>query len=75
MVVVFTLPSFLVMSFNICTPIKHLSMAILLVIIVYAFWCNHRLFLEYYHLIFILVLVHNALALAIGYFSKAMMAM
>lgn len=64
---------FPLMTSRIRTPVKYLSMAILLAIIILAFWSNYGLFLEYYHLIVILVLVHNALALAIGfYFSKAM---
>ncbi len=63
---------FPILASKIRTPVKYLSIAILLAIIVLAFWSNYELFLEYYHLIVILVLVHNALALAIGfYFSKA----
>jgi BASS family bile acid:Na+ symporter len=48
-------------------PIKHLSFLMLLGFIVVAFSANARQFLEYIHLVFGLVLLHNAGALGSGY--------
>ncbi len=54
-------------------PIRYLSFFVLIAIIVLAFSSNYELFMEYYHYIIFLVLLHNALALAVGYyFSKLM---
>lgn len=54
-------------------PIRYLSFIILMGIIIMAFSSNYELFLKYYHYVIALVLAHNALALAIGfYFSKFM---
>lgn len=54
-------------------PIRYISFLILIGIILMAFGSNYKLFLEYYHYIIALVLIHNALALGIGYtFSKIM---
>lgn len=58
---------------KIIKPIKYFSFVILIGIIVLAFASNYELFLEYYHLIIALVLVHNALALAIGYYFSRIM--
>lgn len=58
---------------KIMKPIKYLSFIILMAIIVLAFASNYELFLKYYHLIIALVLVHNALALAIGYYFSRIM--
>ncbi len=54
-------------------PIRYLSFAILVAFIVVAFANNYGLFLKYYHYIIILVLLHNALALSIGYFFSKIM--
>ena len=55
------------------TPIKYISFLILLTIISLAFASNYEKFLKYYHYVIGLVLLHNALALAIGYsFSRLM---
>lgn len=54
-------------------PIKYVSFVILIAIIVLAFTSNYKLFLKYYHLIIGLVLIHNALALAIGYYFSRIM--
>jgi len=56
-------------------PIRYLSFMILIAIIIMAFASNYVLFLEYYHYIIVLVLVHNALALAIGYYFSRFMQM
>ena len=58
---------------KIIKPIKYISFVILMGIIVLAFASNYELFLEYYHLIIALVLIHNALALAIGYYFSRIM--
>lgn len=58
---------------KIMKPIKYLSFFILIAIIVLAFASNYELFIEYYHYIIALVLVHNALALAIGYYFSRIM--
>lgn len=53
--------------------IKYISFLILIVLTTLAFVANYELFLEYYHYIIALVLVHNALAFAVGYtFSRLM---
>jgi BASS family bile acid:Na+ symporter len=54
-------------------PVRYLSFLILMAIIALAFASNYELFLKYYHYVIALVLVHNALALAIGYFFSRMM--
>ncbi len=54
-------------------PVKYISILILMAIIIIAFSSNYKLFLEYYHYIIALVLVHNALALAIGYYFSRIM--
>jgi len=54
-------------------PIKYISFLILIAIIVLAFASNYDLFLAYYHYIIALVLVHNALALAVGYYFSRLM--
>ena len=56
-------------TLKIIKPIKYLSIAILMGIIVIAFTNNYDLFLEYYHHIIALVLIHNALGF---YFSRIM---
>lgn len=58
---------------KIMKPIKYISFLILIGIIVMAFTSNYELFLEYYHYVIALVLVHNALALAIGYYFSRIM--
>jgi len=58
---------------KIIKPIKYASFIILIAIIVLAFTSNYQLFLKYYHLIIGLVLIHNALALAIGYYFSRIM--
>ena len=54
-------------------PIKYISFIILIAIIALAFASNYKLFLAHYHYIIALVLVHNALALAIGYYFSRLM--
>ena len=54
-------------------PIKYISFIILIAIIALAFASNYKLFLAYYHYIIALVFVHNALALAIGYYFSRLM--
>ncbi len=58
---------------KIINPVKYLSFLILIAIIVLAFSSNYELFLAYYHYIIALVLIHNALALAVGYFFSRLM--
>lgn len=58
---------------TIIKPIKYLSFVILIAIIVLAFTNNYELFLKYYHHIIALVLIHNALALGIGYYFSRIM--
>ncbi len=54
-------------------PVRMVSFLILIAIIAMAFTSNYELFLQYYHYIIMLVLMHNVLALAVGYyFSKIM---
>jgi BASS family bile acid:Na+ symporter len=53
---------------SIATPIKHLSFLMLLGFIAVAFSANARQFVDYIHLVFVLVLLHNAGALVSGYF-------
>lgn len=54
-------------------PVRYLSFLVLLAIIVLAFVSNYELFLQYYKYIILLVFMHNALALGIGFiFSKIM---
>jgi len=61
------------LTIKISKPIRYFSFLILLGIIGIAFYNNFALFLKYWHYIFLIVLLHNALALALGYFfSKAM---
>lgn len=58
---------------KISKPIKYISFFILIGIIILAFYNNFQLFLDYYHYVFLIVLLHNAVALAGGfYFSKLM---
>jgi BASS family bile acid:Na+ symporter len=52
---------------RIARPLSHLSFLILLGFIVAAFYANAEQFLVYIHLVFGLVLLHNASALASGY--------
>ena len=54
-------------------PIKYISFLILIAIIVLAFSSNYVLFLKYYHYVIALVLLHNALALGIGYYFSRLM--
>jgi len=54
-------------------PVRYLSFLILMAIIALAFASNYELFLKYYHYVIALVFIHNALALAIGYFFSKMM--
>lgn len=60
-------------TLKVIKPIKYISFLILIAIIVLAFASNYELFLEYYHYIIALVLVHNAIALAIGYYFSRIM--
>ena len=62
-----------VITSKIMKPIKYLSIVILISIIVIAFASNYELFLKYYHYIIALVLIHNALALAVGYYFSRIM--
>jgi BASS family bile acid:Na+ symporter len=48
-------------------PLRYTSLLLLLGIIILAFVKNYTLFVEYYHYIIMLVLIHNALALSGGY--------
>ncbi len=64
------LPSF---TAKIIKPIKYISFLILIAIIGLALSSNFELFLGYYHYIIALVLIHNALALAIGYYFSRLM--
>ncbi len=64
------LPAF---TAKIIKPIKYISFLILIAIIGLALSSNFNLFLEYYHYIIALVLIHNALALAIGYYFSRLM--
>ena len=48
-------------------PIRILSILIFAAIVALAFFKNFDLFLQHIHLVFLLVLVHNALALSSGY--------
>lgn len=53
--------------------IRYISFLILIALTALAFVANYELFLEYYHYIIALVLVHNALAFSVGYiFSRIM---
>ncbi len=52
----------------IAKPIKKLSIIIFIIFIVIAFSNNYDLFIKYIKYIFIIVLLHNALALSTGYF-------
>jgi BASS family bile acid:Na+ symporter len=54
---------------RIAGPIKHLSFLFLVVFIVVAFYANARQFVLYIELVFGLVLLHNAGALAVGYLT------
>ena len=49
-------------------PIRILSFVILVAFIVVTFYANLHIFMEYIHHVILLVLVHNALALATGYY-------
>ncbi len=54
-------------------PLKRISILIFLVLIIGAFLANWTTFIEMFHTIFWLVLVHNGLALFLGYgFAKGM---
>lgn len=54
-------------------PVRLVSFIILVAIIALAFASNYELFLQYYHYVIVLVLLHNALALAIGYYFSRIM--
>lgn len=49
-------------------PAKILSMLVFLAFVIVAFYQNYQIFLDYVSIVFFLVLVHNALAIATGYF-------
>jgi len=54
-------------------PIRIISFLILLGIIALAFYNNFALFLEYWKYVFFIVLLHNSIALATGFFfSKSL---
>ncbi len=54
-------------------PIRWISMVILIGIIGIAFYNNFELFIQYFHYLFFIVLLHNFVALLTGYFfSRAM---
>jgi BASS family bile acid:Na+ symporter len=55
------------LTIRIARPMSHLSFLLLAGFIVAAFYGNARQFLDYIHLVFGLVLLHNAGALASGY--------
>ncbi|MCG8306273.1 MAG: bile acid:sodium symporter family protein [Cytophagales bacterium] len=61
------------MAKKIVTPIKYMSFVLLMAIIVVAFVNNYALFIKYYHHILALVFIHNASALAIGYYFSRIM--
>lgn len=63
----FVASRFPVFTGKIITPIKILSILIFLGYIVGALSLNFNFFLKYIHLIFIIVLIHNALALLTGF--------
>ena len=64
---------FPMLTIKITKPIRYMSFVILLVIITMVFYNNFDLFLEYYDYIIYIVLIHNALAFATGYFfSKSL---
>ncbi len=65
---VFTAKFFPALVKKISKPVNRLSLLILAAIIVIAFTKNYEIFLQYYHYVVYLVLLHNALALASGYF-------
>lgn len=52
---------------KIVKPLKNISMLIFIGIVVMAFTNNFEFFIKYIGLIFVLVLIHNALALGTGY--------
>ncbi len=54
---------------KILKPIKIISLIVFVGFIVAAFWANINYFVDYIFLIFIIVLLHNGLAYATGYFS------
>ncbi len=58
---------------KIMKPIRWISMVILVGIITLAFVNNFGLFIEYFHYLFFIVLLHNFIALATGFlFSRAL---
>lgn len=70
---IFVARRFPILTIKITKPIRYISFAILLVIITMVFYNNFDLFLEYYDYIIYIVLIHNALAFATGYFfSKSL---
>jgi bile acid:Na+ symporter, BASS family len=54
---------------KIVKPLKNISMLIFIGIVVMAFTNNFEFFIKYIGLIFVLVLIHNALALGTGYLA------
>ena len=52
---------------RIANPIKHLSFVMLLGFIAAAFYANAGQFVAHIHLVFVLVILHNATALSSGY--------
>jgi len=62
-----------ILTKKISLPIKVISFLILIGFIVVAFLKNLDLFAEYYQYIILLVFVHNAVALASGYFLSKLM--
>jgi BASS family bile acid:Na+ symporter len=60
------------LTLKITGPVKTISIVIFAAILVIMFRSNYEYFLRYIHLIFIIVLVHNGIALLSGYmFSSA----
>ncbi|MEZ4940319.1 MAG: bile acid:sodium symporter family protein [Saprospiraceae bacterium] len=57
------------MAVKILVPIKRISILVFTVMIVLIFTKNYSFFLQYIKYIFLIVLLHNALALAVGYFA------
>ncbi len=58
---------------KIVKPFKYFGIGFFLLLIVMAFAANFQLFLKYIWYVFLLVLVHNALAISIGYFFSSSM--
>lgn len=53
-------------------PVRHISLLVLIGFIVGALAANFGLFMQYIHLIFIIVLIHNVMGFSIGYFFPRM---